>query len=84
MSTPKSKLILYLESKIKTIPHTDVGITIVDGMFWFHLQDNVPATFGLLAAYILKKLHYIDGEEIHFVTDQYNFPSIKHCEDVSQ
>ena len=82
MNTPKSKLLIYLESKVTTIPPTDVGVTIVDAMFHLHLLYQIPSTFGLLAVALMNQFRTMDGEEIHFVADKYLKLWIKHCENL--
>ncbi len=80
MSTPKSKLLIYLESRVKAVPPNDVGVTIIDAMFHLHLIYQIPATFGLLAIFLMNQFRAMEGDEIHFVADKYCKLWIKHSE----
>ena len=78
--TPKSALLKHLESKIESTSSTSIDVTIVDAMFFLHLQGNLPATFGGVARSLFSSLVKLQGKEIHFVCDKWVKPSIKDCE----
>ena len=78
--TPKVKLLNELESRVKSIDPQHVDVTIIDGMFFLHLMVDLPATFGAVATFILKRICSCKGSTIHFVTDKIIKPSIKDCE----
>ena len=80
LRSPKSALMIYLESKVKSTPPTSINITIIDAMFFMHLYINLPDSFGGIAKYLLKSLmnHYC--QEIHFVINKWVSPSTKYCE----
>ena len=80
LKAPKSTLLKYLEAKVKSDPPTSIDVTIIDAMFFMHLQVNLPDTFGGVAKYLLTSLMKFDGKEIHFVTEKWVSPSIKDCE----
>ena len=69
--TPKSALLKHLESKIESTSATTIDVTIVDAMFFLHLQGNLPATFGGVAGGLLSRLVQLQGKEIHFVCDKW-------------
>ncbi|XP_057306368.1 uncharacterized protein LOC130644684 [Hydractinia symbiolongicarpus] len=78
--TPKVKLLNELEAKVKTDDPNRVDVNIIDGMFFLHLFVDLPATFGALATFILKRVCASKGNIIHFVLDKMVHPSIKDCE----
>ena len=80
MSTQKHKLLDYLEGKVVTVNPSLPGAVIIDAMFFLRLLFELPATFGLVAKRIFKQICQFAGDEIHFVSDQYRYPSIKHSE----
>ena len=80
LKSPKSALMKHLESKVKSKPPTSINVTIIDAMFFMHLQVNLPDTFGGIAKCLLRSLMNHDCQEIHFVTDKWVSPSIKDCE----
>lgn len=73
----KSTLMKHLESKIKSDPPNTVDATIVDGVFFLHIHQNLPNTYGGVARYLLGRLMELEGREIHFVSDKWVEPSIK-------
>ena len=52
LKPPKSALMKLLESKVKSTPPTSTNVTIIDAMFFMHLQVNLPDTFGGVAKYL--------------------------------
>ena len=78
--TSKASLMKRLESRVKTIDPSNVNTTIIDAMFFLHLQFDLPATFGEISQYLFKKICYTKSEVIHFVFDKTVSPSIKDCE----
>lgn len=78
--SPKSALMKNLESRIVSEPPVSVDVTIIDAMFFLHLYQNLPATFGGVASFLLSKILNIGGNTIHFVSDKWITPSIKDCE----
>ena len=52
-------------------------MTIIDAMFFIYVHKNQPATFGGIAAYLLKAILQTDGTDIHFVSDKWVTPSIE-------
>jgi hypothetical protein len=76
----KSALLNYLESKMISVPPTTVNVTIIDAMFFLHLNSNLPSTFGGVARYLLSRIMKSDGDTVHFVSDKWIKPSIKDCE----
>ena len=80
LSTPKSKLMTYLESKAFSTTPDLINVQIIDAAFFLHLQKDLPATFAGVAKFLLKKLLQKEGKIIHFVSDKWIKPSIKDCE----
>ena len=78
--TPKSKLIQELEKRVASNPPTNVDVTIIDGMFFFHLLYQPPSTFAGLADHLLRQVCKQRGTEIHLVFDKTISPSIKDAE----
>ena len=61
--TQKATLLKHLESRIESEPPRQVDITIVDAMFFLHLQGNhLPSTFGGVARSLLSKLVSLEGK----------------------
>ena len=48
--------------------------------FFLHLHKDLPANFGGVAKYLLRKILQREGKVIHFVSDKWIAPSIKDCE----
>ena len=78
--TTKASLMKHLESKVVTNNPTRVDCTIIDAMFFLHLQFDLPTTFGEISQYLLKKICQTKSDTIHFVFDKTVSPSIKDCE----
>ena len=78
--TPKSKLLQELEKRVASNPPTNVDVTIIDGMFFFHLLYQPPSTFAGLADHLLRQVCKQRGTEIHLVFDKTILPSIKDVE----
>ena len=74
---PKAALLHYLESKIVSSPPSPVDVTIVDAMFFMHLQINLPGNFDGVARCILAQLTKFQSKVIHFVSGKWISPSIK-------
>ena len=78
--TTKASLMKHLESKVVTINPTHIDTTIIDAMFFLHLQFDLPSTFGEISHYLFKKICQNKSKVIHFVFDKTISPSIKDCE----
>ena len=78
--TPKSKLLQELEKRVASNPPTNVDVTIIDGMFFFHFLHQPPSTFAGLANNLLRQVCKQRGTEIHLVFDKIISPSIKDAE----
>ena len=78
--TPKSTLMKHLESRVKSTAPISVDVTVIDAMFFLHLQLNLPVTFGAIALCLLRRLINSKGNIVHFVADKWISPSIKDCE----
>ena len=44
--SPKAALMKHLETKVVSQPPLSIDVTIIDAMFFLHLYQNLPATFG--------------------------------------
>ena len=80
LKTPKVTLLKHFESSVQTVPPTVIHTTIIDAMFFLHLQSNLPETFGAVSRYIFKAICSTNSKTIHFVFDKTISPSIKDCE----
>ena len=78
--SPKAALMKHLETKVVSQPSLSIDVTIIDAMFFLHLYQNLPATFGGVARYLLGRILDVGGKTIHFVSDKWITPSIKDCE----
>jgi hypothetical protein len=78
--TTKASLMKHLESKVVTTSPTRVDCTIIDAMFFLHLQFDLSTTFGEISQYLFKKICQTKSDTIHFVFDKTVSPSIKDCE----
>ena len=78
--TPKSKLLQELEKRVASNPPTHVDMTIIDGMFFFHLLYQPPSTFAGLTDHLLRQICKQRGTEIHLLFDKTVSPSIKYAE----
>ena len=78
--TPKSKLLQELEKRVASNPPSNVDVTIIDGMFFFHLLYQPASTFAGLADHLLRQVCKQRGTEIHLVFDKTISPSIKDAE----
>ena len=58
-------------------PPSSADVTIVDVMFFLHLQVNLPGNFDGVARCILAQLTKFQSKVIHFVSDKWISPSIK-------
>ena len=79
-NTPTSKLLQELEKRVATNLPTNADVTILDGMFFFHLLYQPPSTFAGLADHLLRQVCKQRGTEIHLVFDKTISPSIKDAE----
>ena len=70
----------HLESKVVTNNPSSIDSTIIDAMFFLHLQFDMPTTFGEISQYLFKKTCQTKSDIIHFVFDKTVSPSIKDCE----
>ena len=75
--TRKSKLLQELEKRVASNPPTNVDVTIIDGMFFFHLLYQTSSTFAGLAGHLLRQVRPQRGTKIHLVFDK--TISIKHA-----
>ena len=78
--TPKSKLFQELEKRVASNPPSNVDVTIIDGMFFFHLLHQPPFTFAGLADHLLRQVCIRKGTEIHLVFGKIISPCIKDAE----
>ena len=69
-----------LEKRVAPNPPINVDVTIIDGMFFFHLLYQPPSTFAGLADHLLRQVCKQRGTEIHLVFDKIISPSIKDAE----
>ena len=69
-----------LEKRVAPYPPTNVDVTIIDGMFFFHLLYQPPSTFARLADHFLRQVCKQRGTEIRLVFDKTILPSIKDAE----
>ena len=56
LSTPKSALLTYLETKGTMTTPDEIDAQIIDAVFFLHLHKDLPANFGHIAKYILMKI----------------------------
>ena len=75
-NTPMSKLLQELEKRVATNLPTNVDVTILDGMFFFHLLYQPPSTFAGLTDHLLRQGCKQRRTEIHLVFDKTISPSI--------
>ena len=68
-----------LEKYATSTPPLSVDVTLVDGMFHMNSLQNIPETYGEVAAYIIKELCR-KSKWINFICDTYTSPSIKDLE----
>ena len=80
MKTDKSQLMAKLESTSESTPPAAVDIIIVDAMFYLHILQEIPETYGEIATKILKDLCQNKSKRIDFVCDSYHSPNIKDVE----
>ena len=69
LKTQKSKRMGELEQRNVATDPGHVDVTIVDGMFFFHLLKDPPMLLGDISMFILRKVCRIDSDEIHLVFD---------------
>ena len=79
-NTPTSKLLQELEKRVATNLPTNADVTILDGMFFFHLLYQPLSTFAGLADHLLRQGCKQRRTEIHLVFDKTISPSIKDAE----
>ena len=79
-TAPKVKLLYELESRISNDMPPNVDATVIDAMFFLHLQKAIPGTFGALSSYLSTQICSEKGNELHMVFDKVQSPSIKDCE----
>ena len=78
LHSSKAELLHHLESKIVSSPSPSGDVTIVDPMFFIHLQVNLSSNFDRVARCVLAQLTKFESKVIHFVSDNgINLP-IKH------
>ena len=79
LKTQKSKLMEELESRIFSEKPNHVDVTIINAMFFLHSWKDLPATFGTIARFLLRKAFAQKGNNMHLVFDKVVSPSIKDC-----
>ena len=55
-TTPKVKLLYKIESRIPNDMPPNIDATVIDAMFFLHLQKTIPGTFGALSSYLLTRI----------------------------
>ena len=62
-TAPKVKL-FELESRIRHNVPPNVDATVIDAMFFLHLQKTIPGTFGAWSSYLLTRTCAEKGNEL--------------------
>ena len=79
--TPKAKLLDHLEKTTTVSRHpVTVHVLIIDGMFFLHLLQDLPETYGSISRFILKRICTLRASRIDVVFDKFVTPSIKDSE----
>ena len=78
--TQKSKILADLEGFIVHTEPITINVIIVDAMFFLHLINDPPTTFGDISKFILRRICMLECDQIHLVFDKVVKPSIKDCE----
>ena len=78
--TTKLKLLQELEKSVASNPSKNVDVTIIDGMFFFHLLYQPPSTFAGLADHLLRQVCKQRGTETHLAFDKTIPSSIRDAE----
>ena len=78
--TLKSKMLQELEKRVASNPPTNVDVTIIEGMFFFHLLYQPPSTFAGMEDHLLRQVYKQRGTEIYLVFDKTILPPIKDAE----
>ena len=81
--TVKSVLFDIVGARIKSTPPSHIDVSVVDGLFFFHLHaTKLPNTFGKIAEFYLRQLfRSTPAKRVDFVLDRSAVsPSIKDCE----
>ena len=78
--TPKSKLLQELEKRVASNPSANIDVTIIDGMFVFHLLYQPPPTFAGLADHLTRQVCKQRATEIQFVFNKTISTSVKDAE----
>ena len=76
MKTDQSQLMAKLESTLQSTPPTTVDNIMVDGMFYLHILQEIPETYGKIVTRILKNLCQNKTKRIDFVCNSYHLPNI--------
>ena len=79
-TTLKVKLLYKLESRMPNGMPPNVDATVIDAMFFLHLQKTIPGTFRAFFSYLLNGICAEKGNQLHIVFDKVQSPSIKDCE----
>ena len=79
--TPKVKLLYKLESRIPNDMPSKVDATVIDAVFFLHLQKTIRGAFGTLSSYLLTRICAEKGNDLHMVFDKVQSPSIKEMDD---
>ena len=77
LKSPKSKLMAHLEKQAVNNHPQCIDSTIIDAMFFLHLQKNLPETYQAVSRNLFVKIVNTKGRFIHFVSDKNLSPSIK-------
>ena len=75
LSTPKSALLTYLETKGTMATPDEIDFQITDAVFFLHLHKDLQANFGGVAKYLLRKTLPSYEKVIHFASDKWITPS---------
>ena len=78
--TSKLKVLQELEKRVASNPPTNVDVTIIDGMLFFHLLYQTSSAFAGLEDHLLRQVCKQRGTEIHLVFDKTISPSMKNSE----
>ena len=70
----------HLENQVVNNHPQCIDSTIIDAMFFLHLQKNLPETYQAVSRSLFVKIVNTKGRFIHFVSDKNISPSIKDAE----
>ena len=78
--TTKLKFLQELEKRVASNPSKNVDVTIIDGMFFFHLLHQPPSTFAGVTDHLLRQVCKQRGTETHLAFDKTIPSSIRDAE----